>query len=149
MSFSQKPIRLVIRKFFFPLVYEMCSVCSFDPFSRMFLLLTRERMKKKNILSLKVISLKTFSRVVLISFFSYNWEDPFKRYSPIEQPQSLDIIKQVNKRENHRELCIEDDGEKWLLMQHHNNNKLLKTWSCSFVDKMRDAKALEKEKKNY
>lgn len=90
-----------------------------------------KRIKKKKILSLKVISWKTFSRVVLISFFSYNWEDPFKRYFPIEQPQSLDIIKQVNKREreNHKELCIEDDWEKWLLMQHQNNNKLLKSWT--------------------
>jgi hypothetical protein len=85
------------------------------------------RMKKKNILSLKVISFEKLSQESYSLLSSLTIEEIHsKRYFPIEQPQSLDIIKQVNKRENHKELCIEDDEEKWLLMLHHNN-KLLKS----------------------
>lgn len=43
-----------------------------------------------------------FSLFLFFSSASQLWRF-IQRYFPIEQPQSLDIIKQVNKRENHKE----------------------------------------------
>lgn len=111
----------------------------------------------QKILSLKSHLFGNFLKFTYFSSFSSRLSPSIEKihstiFHPIEQPQSLDIIKQVNKRETTKN--IEDDWEKsgcWCSMnitqqQQSANNKLLKSQVAWYSIEL-DAKALKKKRR--